>query len=134
MEKNQFTLAYLACPYSHPDSAVRHMRHMIVNRVACELHKQGKFVYSPLTHNIPLIQLCDKTIGWDFWEKFDKMMIMKSDRLLVLTIDGWRESKGVAAEIKFAEEFNLPIDLIDVKAEFGLSDQLDDIPVTTLPS
>lgn len=120
MENNQLPLAYLACPYSHPDESVRRMRHMIANQIASELHSQGKLVYSPLTHNIPLIQLSNKPIGWEFWGKFDKTMLMKCNKLLVVTLEGWKESKGVLAEIDFAKQLNLPIEMIEPQAEFGL--------------
>jgi hypothetical protein len=50
-------IAYLACPYAHPDPKVKKERHAIVNRVAFNLMRQGIMVYSPLTHNLPLDQL-----------------------------------------------------------------------------
>jgi hypothetical protein len=120
MKHEHPTLAYLACPYSHPDPNVRYMRHMIANRVAFELLKQGNFVYSPLTHNIPLHQYSSETISWAFWEKYDKTMLAKCDKLLVLTLPGWEKSNGVSVEIAFAKEINLAIEMIDPKVEFGL--------------
>jgi hypothetical protein len=119
MKNNQSILAYLACPYSHPDATVRNMRYMTANRIAFELHRQGKFVYSPLTHNVPLIQLCNEVSGWGFWGEFDKFMLTKSDKLLVLAMDGWEKSKGVLAEIKLAGELNLPIEMIDPQEGFN---------------
>lgn len=127
MENNQLLLTYLACPYSHPDPNVQHMRHMIVNRVALELLKQGRFVYSPLTHNIPLSKLCNEIRNWAFWGKYDKAMLTKCNTLLVLTLPGWKTSNGVSAEIEFAKQLNLTIEMLDPIIEFGLD-------MSTLPA
>lgn len=106
-------ISYLACPYSHPDPNVKAKRHQLVNRITFEFHKLGKLVYSPLTHNIPLIHLSEKENNWNDWELFDKSMLARCDELIVLKIDGWKLSKGVTAEIAFAKEINLPILMID---------------------
>lgn len=38
-----------------------------------------------------------------------KSLISKCDELWVLKIDGWEQSKGVSAEIEYAESLNIPI-------------------------
>lgn len=113
MKENQSILFYLAAPYSHPDSSVRQMRHMTVNRIAFQLHQQGKFVYSPLTHNIPLIQTCNRIASWDDWGQFDQLMLSRCDKLLVVTMDGWEASRGVFAEMQLAKELAIPIEMLD---------------------
>jgi len=55
MNEIKQSLIYLACPYSHDNPEVRRFRHQTVNQVALKLHREGHFVYSPLTHNLPLI-------------------------------------------------------------------------------
>ena len=39
----------------------------------------------------------------------DREMIARCDRVLVLALPGWDESKGVLAELKIAEELDKPI-------------------------
>lgn len=121
MNYRDVKISYLACPYSHPDREMKEMRHHLVNRMALELHKRGRLVYSPLTHNIPLIHLSGKSNNWDDWEAFDKAMLARCDELLVLKIPGWDISQGVTAEMEFAKELNIPIEIIDPKNYFTLT-------------
>ena len=121
MNHQKQKISYLACPYTHPDEKIKKMRHLLVNRIALECHKRGKLVYSPLTHNLPLIQLSRKENSWDDWGLFDKSMLERCDELLVIQAPGWEQSKGVAAEIAHAKEFNIPIEMINPKEYFGLS-------------
>jgi hypothetical protein len=50
--------------------------------------------------------------GWEYWEKFDRAFIVASRALIVLTIDGWKDSVGVQAEIKIAKELGIPVDYL----------------------
>lgn len=107
------TISYLACPYSHPDPAVRENRYTAVTRVAFELMKKGIFVYSPITHNIPIDRLGIHG-DWLVWRDFDHTMLSRCDRLLVLKLDGWEKSKGLAAEISHAQQLGIPIEWLEV--------------------
>lgn len=110
------SVVYLACPYSHPDPAIKELRHAIVNLYAYELMSQEIFVFSPLTHNVPLVQL-GMANNWNTWKKYDHLMLSKCDRLLVLKMPGWEESPGVTSEIEYARELGLPIDWLDVSKD-----------------
>lgn len=37
-------------------------------------------------------------------------MLQRCDALIILTLEGWRASQGVQAEIYFAEQLQLPIE------------------------
>ncbi len=111
---------YLSCPYSHPNPDIKASRHRLVNRITLEFHKQGKLVYSPLTHNIPLIELNRKYNSWDDWSHFDLEMLQRCDGLIVLQISGWEQSKGVAEEIAHAKKINIPIEMINPKEHLDL--------------
>ncbi|MCP4566066.1 MAG: DUF1937 family protein [FCB group bacterium] len=104
-------LIYLASPYSHDDSDVRERRFNEVCRVAAKLMKGGEFVYSPIAHTHPIAQF-GLPGDWSYWEVFDTLMLSKCDRMFVLMIDGWFESKGVQAEIRIAEKRGIPIKYI----------------------
>ena len=45
-----------------------------------------------------------------FWAEHNREMLGVSSRLVVLALDGWRESVGVAAEIEIARELGLPVE------------------------
>lgn len=105
-------IAYLASPYSHWDPRIKDLRHRIVNHVASELMKEGIGVYSPLTHNLPLAELGIKC-SWDVWRDYDKEMLSRCDRVIVLKIPGWEVSTGVSDEIAYAKELGYDIEYID---------------------
>ncbi len=102
-------VAYLSCPYFDPNPLVKEKRHTIVTRVAFELMSQGIMVYSPLTHNLPIDHLGIHGT-WATWKEFDHTMLSRCDRLIVLKLPGWENSKGVAAEIARAKELELPVE------------------------
>lgn len=102
-------LIYLASPYSDPDPAVRQQRFETVCFVAANLMRKGTHVYSPIAHTHPIAIKGDLPKDWKFWEAFDRKMIRACEAVWVVMMDGWRESKGVAAEIKIAEELGLPV-------------------------
>ncbi len=109
------SVAYLACPYSDPDPRVKELRHMLATQVAFELMQKGQVVYSPLTHNIPISRL--GVYGWVNWKDFDLTMLAKCDRLIVIKIPGWDESKGVLEEIAYAKERGIPIEWLEMSEE-----------------
>ena len=105
------SIAYLACPYQHEDPIIKALRLDIVTEVAALFHSKGQYVFSPLTHNHPLIQ---KGIAqtWDTWRHFDLELLERCDKLLVLSLPGWEISKGVEAEITHANNLNIPIEFL----------------------
>jgi hypothetical protein len=89
-------------------------RFLRINKVAARYVADGEYIYSPISHTHPIAEAANGTLprGWDFWGGYDRTMILCCDRLLVLQIDGWKESTGVQAEIKIAEEMEIPIEYI----------------------
>lgn len=104
-------LVYLACPYSHPDPAVREVRFQMVNRAAGELIRQGRAVFSPISMCHPIAQETKLPGDWQTWKAFDEAFISASSALIVLLIPGWRESEGVRGEIKIADALGIPVEL-----------------------
>ena len=110
------SVAYLSSPYAHPDPKVKDARLAIVTRVSYALMRRGIYVYSPLTHNIPIDRLGFHG-DWETWRAFDHSMLSRCDRILVLKLPGWDQSKGVAAEIAFAKEKDMPIEWMECPDE-----------------
>lgn len=113
-------LSYLACPYSHPDPAVRHRRYDAVTRMTRLLLQEGRFAYSPLTHNVPLDSLGPRG-DWETWKSFDHLMLERCDQLLVLQLPGWEESEGVKAELAYAQELGKPVEMLQPPEEIDLA-------------
>lgn len=103
-----FGIAYLASPYSHPDAHVRRARFWKTCRVAASLMRAGHYVYSPIVYGHPLTRHGVPT-DWEFWSTFDADMLCACHELIVLMLDGWRESRGVQREIEIAREIGIPV-------------------------
>ena len=95
-------MIYLASPYSHPDAAVRSRRYLAACRAAVNLLRSGETVFSPVVQGHALSRLGLPT-NWAFWQRHDEEYLRRCDELVVLTLDGWRESQGVAAEVQLAQ-------------------------------
>lgn len=106
-------LIYLASPYSHSDKEVMVQRFESVNKIAGKLMSEGKYVFAPISHTHPIAVACTLPRGWDFWEGYDRTMISRCQKLIVLRLEGWEKSTGVNAEIKIAQELGLPIEYVD---------------------
>ena len=104
----KYPLHYLACPYTHQDKEVMRNRFKTVTDAAVNLLNQGVYVFSPISYNAPWEEY-DLPHTFSFWEQFDKSFIARMDSIIVLTIDGWKESVGVTEEIKFAEDLRIPV-------------------------
>lgn len=101
-------MIYLATPYSHPDPVVREQRFQSACRASAKLLASGLAVFSPIVHGHPLVDHGLPT-DWPFWERFDRDHLVRCDEVVVLMLDGWRESVGVAAEIQIAAELGKPV-------------------------
>jgi hypothetical protein len=110
-QSNGKRVIYLACPYTHPDQAVRAARFHAATRAAAALISQGNIVYSPITmtHPIDLVLGGSETLGSEYWVTFDEAFMDFCSELYVLTLDGWDKSPGIAREIEYFQRQRKPI-------------------------
>lgn len=101
-------MIYLASPYAHPDPIVREQRFRAACRATSALLRIGKTVYSPIVHGHPLVEYGVPT-EWPFWEHNDRELLQRCEEVVVLTLDGWQASIGVAAEIALARDLGRPV-------------------------
>lgn len=110
-------LIYLASPHSHPQVTVRHLRYVQVVKAAACLMKQGKMVFCPIAHSHPIhhemMKLGASEPEWNFYREFDTKILSICDELWVLTLDGWKDSRGIKGEIEFASLLPIPIRYVD---------------------
>ena len=71
--------------------------------------RQGEIVFSPIAHTHPIATMCDLPKDWEFWGKFDKAFIEQCSQVVVAMIPGWKDSKGINAEIAIAKDLGKPI-------------------------
>lgn len=112
MATDEVSPLYLASPYSHPNPAVRQARFEAACRAAAKLFKDGHHVISPVVYTHPIAQH-GLPLDWAFWQSFDRHLLEMCDELWVLTLPGWRESRGVLAEVRLASESGKPVRYVD---------------------
>jgi len=105
-------IIYLASPYTHADPAVRQARFDAACRAAAALIRQGMTIFSPIAHTHAITQ-CGLPVDWQFWEPHDRRFLELCDELIVLMLDGWKESIGVRAEIDIALASGKSVSLLD---------------------
>ena len=111
--KNKTNLVYLATPYSHNDPEIMEQRVYEVNRLAGKLLRKGILIFSPISHMHAIAKDFDLNLGWDFWRDYDLTMLHICSKLIVYMQDGWIDSVGVIAEIRFAESIGIPIEYME---------------------
>jgi nucleoside 2-deoxyribosyltransferase len=106
-------MIYLASPYSDPDPAVREQRFRDACRATAALLKSGHAVFSPIAHSHALAEHHGLPTDWNFWERCNREHLERCEEVVVLMLDGWRESPGVQAEINIARELGKPIRVVE---------------------
>ena len=107
-EEGNTKMIYLASPYTHPDPAVREQRFLAACQATAALIHAGHVVFSPIVHSHPLSGHGLPTT-WAFWRQQDQAYLERCDEVVVLMLDGWRESAGVQGEIQLADELGKPV-------------------------
>ena len=106
-------LVYIASPYTHADEDVRLSRFAAVRDYTAHLMQHmmstGVVPFSPIVHCHEIALVNDLPKGYDYWLTVDKTFLRHADELWVLMLDGWQQSKGVKAEIAFAESILIPV-------------------------
>lgn len=110
MEKK---LIYIGSPYSHPDPEVVEGNYKKVSRLAAKLCSEGNVAFSPITYGHTLLGFHEMPGDWEFWKSFCLSFLEKSDELLVYKMDGWENSRGLAAEIEFAESRGIKVTYLE---------------------
>lgn len=100
---------YIGQPYWHDNEEIRIHRFMAGSVVAGRLMERGDIVFSPIAHSHPIASMLNQQQNHDFWLKQDFHWLKMCDKLVVLKLDGWRESYGLGKEIQFARDNNIEI-------------------------
>jgi len=108
-------MIYLAAPYSHPEPSVREQRFRAACIAAARLIRAGHVTFSPISHGHP-IAVYGLPTDWRFWERHDREQLARCDEVIVLMLDGWRDSEGVQAEIRIAAELGKSVRYLEPEA------------------
>lgn len=96
---------YIASPYEGYIHG-RAVAAAMVKFLSSSLLIRGYRVISPIVMGDQLAHLV--TRGFD-WISYDLDLLSRCDGLIVAEFDGWRDSKGVQTEIKYAWDLGRPI-------------------------
>jgi hypothetical protein len=106
-------MIYLASPYSDPDPAVRKRRHQAARDAVHRLTDREHIVFSPIDVSCEMLMHTRFAYDAAFWYEWSMDFLRASSAVWVLTIDGWRESRGVPLEIKEAMHLGILIRYLD---------------------
>ena len=119
-------LIYVASPYYHNNHFVMVERWETTAKACYILLQAGYNVISPILHWHPV-----KKLGLPF-EHVDKRLIEMNikllnccDEIIVLTLNGWQESLGVAEEIEYARINSIPVTYINSAEMFATINKFD---------
>ena len=104
LEEAQDKAIYLAGPYSHNHKDIEAVRRILLTYVSTKLAVAGITVFSPITQSHEQERTGLMQGDYETWKKTDRKMVEKMDELWVLTLSGWRQSKGVTDEIYYAKK------------------------------
>lgn len=106
---------YLTTCYTHHCKVKRIERFNKVNEAAANLMAQGHVVFSPISHSHQIADHLppEKLTDHEFWMEQYLPLLDWADKLYVLRLPGWKESKGVFTEINYAVDNDKPIIYID---------------------
>lgn len=105
-------MIYLASPYTHNDEDVERERYEDVSAVCARFARLGEHVYSPIAHWHPIALAHTMPTHHHYYQDMNEAMIQACDEFFVLVIDGWFRSKGVRAEIDYAESIDRVIQFV----------------------
>lgn len=100
---------YLATPYSHPDPSVRLDRYKEAVKFLRWCLWRRDWAYAPIVHTHDAALGGGLPYEYEFWHDYNTEMITLSRGIFILTISGWRESRGIAAEVLLAEQIGRPV-------------------------
>ncbi len=109
-------LIYLAAPYSGSEEEIN-ARMQEFCRIDALLMKDGYFTVSPLLKHFTL-NFENLPGTWNYWEEYSYQLMMQCKALIIIKMDGWETSSGVAGEIAIAERLRVPIIYYDPKTKF----------------
>lgn len=118
-------LIYVASPFTSPSKEVERARYQDVVDACARMFEDGFHVMSPIAHCYPMFERGNMPGDFEFWRAYNYAVLSRCEELWVLTIDGWKDSKGVQGEIEFARKRGIPIGYVicDVGGVWELSDE-----------
>jgi hypothetical protein len=100
---------YLASPYTHPNPLMRQFRYEAVRDFAAHLTLQRTWVFCPIMHSHDMCLNHKFPYEFEFWHDWNCSMVYQSSGVIVFQIEGWNTSRGLKAEIEYAQSIGRPV-------------------------
>ena len=118
-------ISYLAAPYSHSDPSVVEARITALCKVDAKLMRDGIYTVSPLLKHF-VVAHENLPTDYEYWRGYSEALLCNVDTMIVVTLDGWRESIGVTAEIEMAKALDIAIRYVDENGNDVNVEEIDD--------
>jgi len=107
-------LLYISCPYWDENFEIRKSRAESATVLALELIARGYYAYSPVTHGHEIAEYVayyDVDIDEDFWlnHSLEMLTTMAGSALVLFSLHGHGQSKGMKAEYELAVKYHRPM-------------------------
>ena len=112
-------MIYISCPYTHVDLAVQKYRYRISCIAASKLFAAGIVCFNPLANSVPAVEFGGIDLTHSQWLDIDFEILRRCDEILLLGLEGWRQSVGVKSELCEAMARGKPVTQI-MEADIGL--------------
>ena len=106
-------MIFISAPYSHKDKNIEAKRYELICRYAAFLFANNKTSISPVMMGYPCLEFKKMPGDFQFWKDYSFELLSKCDTLHVLELAGWNESIGVAQEIIYADNNEIPVKYIE---------------------
>ena len=100
-------MIYVSSPYSSPDPKTQERNFKDATSFCAFGIQNGFTLISPIVYGHPIIQENPMPSDWEFWNNFCLDVLKKCEKMVILCLEGWEKSAGVAGEIKYCQE-NVP--------------------------
>ena len=106
-------MIYLASPYSSPIPEAQHHRFVSARNFVAHCFNEGVAVFSPVVYAHEMAGAVGLPTDANSWYNFNIAMQRQAEATFVLLLPGWKESKGVTAEIRIANLLRMPVAYFD---------------------
>jgi len=92
-------------------------RFVLAERATAQLFSKGIKVFSPVVYCHRLAIVYELPKDYSFWRSFNQTWIDWATEFMTLMLDGWKESKGRAAEMYYALEEDKELSYASIKGD-----------------
>lgn len=106
-------MIYLASPYTHELESIREQRYRQALLYAQHCMSLGELIFSPIVYGHPFVEFGESAIRFTYWQSFNEEILLACHEMRILKLEGWQTSRGIRAEIDFAERLGIDVRTVE---------------------